>query len=83
MTTPRTIRLACSQCDTDQADGITKAKAVETGWKEIVKDDLVLTHLDNDFRWWTHIGTCGDCATLEEIANRPPLFDHATSKGLE
>lgn len=54
-------RIACFGCDTDEADGITLAKAKKLGWHCVEKDEPHPTYIEPDAQWWTHIGWCAEC----------------------
>lgn len=49
------IRLACSLCDRDDCDGVS---AIPEGWEDVCEDTVP----DFVMKWWTHLGTCPDCA---------------------
>ena len=64
---PTRIRLACSECDTDEGDGISRIPATWTdvtevqslaeSRKEVAADDTKRSALD----WYTHLGVCPQC----------------------
>jgi len=77
----RTIRLACVSCDRQDFDGITAAElqqAIEAGWEDVAKVQSFAescTTYENPadappgfsaFEWWTHLGTCPDCAKTKD-----------------
>lgn len=51
------IRLACQGCDTESADGVD---AIPAGWVDVIEERQSVVDLIE--AWWTHIGTCPDCA---------------------
>ena len=57
---PHSIRLACTECDRDDFDGVSIAEATRLGWTDI--DDVVPTETS---AWWTHLGLCPDCDARE------------------
>jgi hypothetical protein len=76
----KTIRLACTECSRDDYDGITPAhlkKLIAAGWKDVYRFQTYRqsckTYEDwskapPDFsalEWWTHLGTCPECAEAE------------------
>ncbi len=59
------IRLSCNYCDREDFDGINEIPA---DWDNV---EFVRTQAENeadeeDSSWWTHIGTCPDCAAAEQ-----------------
>ena len=76
----KTIRLACRECDRDDCDGITRTelrKAIRHGWREVERvqtyRQACKTYDDisdqpegfSVWEWWTHLGVCPECATIE------------------
>ena len=69
---PKRIRLACSECDTDEGDGISRIPATWTdvtevqslaeSRKEVAADDTTRSALD----WYTHLGVCPQCQKAED-----------------
>ena len=60
---PKTIRLACQLCDTQEADGVSEIPA---GWDEVwAFSDKELASRDVG-EWWTHLGYCPECSVLPE-----------------
>ena len=69
---PKRIRLACSECDTDEGDGISRIPATWTdvtevqslaeSRKEVAADDTKRSALD----WYTHLGVCPQCQKAED-----------------
>jgi len=64
---PKRIRLACSECDTDEGDGISKipstwkdvteVQSLAESRKEVPADDKTRSA----FEWYTHLGICPQC----------------------
>ena len=65
--TQEPIRLACSECDRDDFDGIdelpidwtdiTEVQSLKESLREVALDDQSRSPLD----WHTHVGTCAEC----------------------
>ena len=65
------IRLACSECDRDDFDGIdelpkdwndiTDVQSLKESRREVAFDDQSRSPLD----WHTHIGTCPECQSKD------------------
>ena len=65
------IRLACSECDRGDFDGIdelptdwtdiTEVQSLKESLREVAFDDPSRSPLD----WHTHIGTCPECQSKE------------------
>lgn len=80
---PRQVRLACISCDTDEFDGIdsipddwvfvTRVQSYEESLEEIAADDLTRSPCE----WYTHVGTCPDCQTIEYDAAEQEQFRQA------
>lgn len=71
MTKTKIIRLACSCCDRDDMDGITAQqlqKAIKAGWIRVSQEQTYHQAImesppaQSPLDWWTHLGTCPDCA---------------------
>ena len=70
----RTVRLACTNCDRDDFDGISQEQleqAIRNGWQDVTEAQSYEESLRevplgarnrSVFDWWTHVGTCPDCA---------------------
>src|SRR5689334_9481121 len=68
----RTVRLACTNCDRDDFDGISQAQleqAIRNGWQDVAEAqsyeeslrEVPLGTRDRSILdWWTHVGTCPD-----------------------
>jgi hypothetical protein len=78
----KTTRLACRECGRDDYDGITAAelkKLIKEGWQDVERiqtfrqscktyDDWSKAPPDfSAFEWWTHLGTCPECAIEEGV----------------
>jgi hypothetical protein len=74
--TAANIRLACSECDRDDKDGITAEQLAQCevqGWTNIIVvqsfEDACRTYDDpaaapkghDSTAWYTHLGLCPDC----------------------
>ena len=64
---PKRIRLACSECDTDEGDEIT---SIPTTWKDVTevqslaesrKEVPAEDNTHSAFEWYTHLGICPQC----------------------
>jgi len=79
----KTIRLACRCCDRQDFDGITAAelrKAIKDGWQDVSREqsyrESCKTYDDTSkappgfspLDWFTHLGTCPDCAKAQGMA---------------
>ena len=53
------IRLACTECDRTDFDGIA---TLPSDWSQIGEAEVS----ENDSSWWTHLGLCPDCKTGRE-----------------
>lgn len=60
------MRLACRYCDRADCDGII---VPPDGWIDIEEfqsaNDAMHSGWGSCGEWWTDLGTCPDCATLE------------------
>jgi hypothetical protein len=64
---PKRIRLACSECDTDEGDEIssipltwkdvTEVQSLAESRKTVTADDKTRSA----FEWYTHLGICPQC----------------------
>ena len=73
----RSIRLACQECDRDDYDGISPAElaqAANDGWEEIGGPYADEWPDDDDLGWWTHCGTCPECAAAARRPVQGTLF---------
>jgi len=64
---PKRIRLACSECDTDEGDEVS---SIPTTWKDVTEVQSLAesrkTVTEDDktrsaFEWYTHLGICPQC----------------------
>ena len=65
------IRLACFLCDREDCDGVD---AVPANWEDVERVQSLaeachtvhfLDHTRSVMAWWTHLGTCPECALSE------------------
>lgn len=91
MSTHRNVRLACDNCDRDDKDMITREKlkkCEKDGWQGIGRVQTYTQSCktyDNPadappgysiLDWWTHMGTCPECAKLESESGINSLSTH-------
>ena len=79
------IRLACTQCDREDCDGIDRipedwkyvdeVQTYEEACAEVAPEDTSRSATD----WWTHLGTCPDCAKEERTSYEQPEPKRADS----
>lgn len=56
MSRRKRIRLACEHCFRDDCDGVL---GIPPGWEDV---HAASVDADDDWSWWTHLGTCTACA---------------------
>ena len=62
---PYRMRIACVDCDTDEADGVA---TIPDGWDDVITAD---TPIGEIAVWWTHLGTCPACKEDSVLTNTP------------
>jgi hypothetical protein len=62
----QTVRLACTDCDRQDHDGITREQllAVKRLWgnvRQVMNDDEACPFREPTRDWYTHLGLCPNC----------------------
>lgn len=84
---PSLVRLACVSCDRDDFDEITPAelrRAEAIGW-QVTSQQQTLRESRSEAGplgvWWTHLGTCPDCAAEDAAKDARIAARIAARKG--